>query len=188
MRKLFSIVAIATALICSLAFANRPSEAAHTKATLASVPTIEAGKLPGFDVGNMDTSVSACANFFQYANGGWIAKNQIPAAFSRWGRFEVLDEQNIAVLHGILDGLLAKKSLKAGSNEQKIADYYRSCMDEPGIEAPGRAAAFSPNLIALPAINDVAGLQAEIARFHAYRIPAVFGFGGSTGFQKLDKR
>ena len=53
MRKLFTIVAIATAVICSLAFANRSSEAAHTKATLASVPTIEAGKLPGFDVANL---------------------------------------------------------------------------------------------------------------------------------------
>src|SRR6185295_3555102 len=119
MRKLFAIVAIATAAICSLAFANRPSEAAHTKAPAASVPTIEAAKLPGFDVGNMDTSVSACTNFFQYANGGWTARNQIPPAFSRWGRFEVLDEQNIDVLHGILDGMLAKKSLQAGTNEQK---------------------------------------------------------------------
>jgi predicted metalloendopeptidase len=182
MRKLFSILAIATALICSLVFANRSSEAARTSAPLASVPTIEAAKLPGFDVGNMDTSVSACANFFQYANGGWTAKNQIPAAFSRWGRFEVLDEQNIGVLHGILDGLLAKKSLKAGSNEQKIADFYRSCMDEPGIEAQG-VQPIQAELDRIAAINDVAGLQAQIARFHAYRIPAVFGFGGAQDFK-----
>ncbi|MDQ1636882.1 MAG: putative endopeptidase [Pyrinomonadaceae bacterium] len=182
MRKLLTTFAIAAALVCSLAFANRSSEAAHLKTTSASVPTIEAGKLPGFDVGNMDTSVSACANFFQYANGGWIAKNQIPAAFSRWGRFEVLDEQNIAVLHGILDGLLAKKSLKAGTNEQKIADYYRSCMDEPGIEGQG-VTPLQPEFDRIAAINDVAGLQAEIARFHAYRIPAVFGFGGAQDFK-----
>jgi putative endopeptidase len=182
MRKLFSIIAIAAALICALAFANRSSKAAHSNATIRSVPTIEADKLPGFDVGNMDTSVSACANFFQYANGGWTAKNQIPASFSRWGRFEVLDEQNIAVLHGILDGLLAKKSLKAGGNEQKIADYYRSCMDEPGIEGQG-VQPIQPELDRIAAINDLAGLQAEIARFHAFRIPAVFGFGGAQDFK-----
>ncbi|HBB89057.1 MAG TPA: M13 family peptidase [Blastocatellia bacterium] len=182
MRRLFTIAAVATALICSLAVANRSSEAAHTKAMFRSVPTIEAGNLPGFDIGNMDTSVSACANFFQYANGGWTAKNQIPAAFSRWGRFEVLDEQNIGVLHGILDGLLAKKSLKTGTNEQKIADYYRSCMDEPGIEGQG-VQPIQPELDRIAAINDVAGLQAQIARFHAYRIPAVFGFGGAQDFK-----
>lgn len=182
MRKLFSIIAIAAALVCSLALANRSSEAAHTKTPLAFVPTIEAKNLPGFDVGNMDTSVSACANFFQYANGGWTAKNQIPPAFSRWGRFEVLDEQNIAVLHGILDGLLAKKSFKAGTNEQKIADFYRSCMDEPGIEGQG-AQPLQAELDRIAAINDVAGLQAEIARFHAYRIPAVFGFGAAQDFK-----
>jgi putative endopeptidase len=182
MRKLLTTIVIAAALTCSFAFANRSSEAPRAKETLASVPTIEGGNLPGFDVGNMDTSVSACANFFQYANGGWTAKNQIPAAFSRWGRFEVLDEQNIAVLHGILDGLLAKKSFKAGTNEQKIADYYRSCMDEPGIEGQG-VQPLQVELDRIAAINDVAALQAEIARFHAYRIPAVFGFGAAQDFK-----
>ena len=182
MRKLFTIIAVAAVLLSVFAVANRSSEAAHDSATPAPVPTIEAGNLPGFDVANMDTSVSACSNFFQYANGGWTAKNEIPAAFSRWGRFEVLDEQNIAVLHGILDGLLAKKSLKAGSNEQKVADYYRSCMDEPGIEAQG-IQPLQPELDRIAAINDVAALQAQIARFHAYRVPAVFGFGAGQDFK-----
>src|SRR6267143_4755009 len=107
MRKLLTITAVAVVSICLLAIGNRSGEAARPEATMASVPTIEAANLPGFDVTNMDTSVSACANFFQYANGGWIARNPVPAAFSRWGRFELLEEQNLAVLHGILDGLLA---------------------------------------------------------------------------------
>jgi putative endopeptidase len=182
MRRLLTLIAVAGAVTCSFTIGHRSGEAANTKATLPSVPTIEAANLPGFDVANMDTSVSACANFFQYANGGWTAKNPIPAAFSRWGRFEVLDEQNIAVLHGILDQLLAKKSFKAGSNEQKIADYYRSCMDEPGIEGQG-ITPLQPELDRIAAINDVASLQAEIARFHAYRIPAVFGFGAGQDFK-----
>ena len=182
MRKLLTIVAVPAVLACLLAIGNRSGEAAYPKATLASVPTIEAESLPGFDVANMDTSVSACSNFFQYANGGWTAKNPIPAAFSRWGRFEVLDERNIAVLHEILDGLLAKKSLRAGSNEQKIADYYRSCMDEPGIEGQG-VQPLQSELDRIAAINDAAGLQAQISRFHAYRIPAVFGFGAGQDFK-----
>lgn len=182
MRKLLTMIAVATVTVGALAVGNRPSEAARPKAGMASVPTVEAGNLPGFDVANMDTSVSACANFFQYANGGWTARNQIPAAFSRWGRFEVLDEQNIAVLHGILDGLVAKKSLRAGSNEQKIADYYRSCMDEPSIEAQG-VTPLQPEFDRIAAIKDVAGLQAQVARFHSYRVPVVFGFGAGQDFK-----
>jgi len=182
MRKLITFIAAATALVCLLTMGNRRSLAAHTEPDMASVPTIDATNLPGFDVANMDTSVSACENFFQYANGGWIAHNPIPPAFSRWGRFEVLDEQNIAVLHGILDSLIARKSLRAGSNEQKIADYYRSCMDEPGIEGQG-VTPLQPELDRIAAIHDQASLQAEIARFHSYRVPAVFGFSAAQDFK-----
>ncbi|HKP47011.1 MAG TPA: M13 family metallopeptidase [Pyrinomonadaceae bacterium] len=183
MRKLLTIIVAAVMILCVLAFGNRHSQAARVEATTPEVPTIVAGAtLPGFDVANMDTSVSACANFFQYANGGWTARNPVPAAFSRWGRFEVLDEQNIAVLHGILDSLIARKALRAGSNEQKIADYYRSCMDEPGIEKEG-ITPLQPELDRIAAINDQAALQAEIARFHSYRVPAVFGFGAGQDFK-----
>jgi putative endopeptidase len=182
MRKLITFFAALAALICLLTMGNRRSQAAHSEPDMASVPTIDATNLPGFNVANMDTSVSACENFFQYANGGWIAHNPIPPAFSRWGRFEVLDEQNIAVLHGILDSLIARKSLRAGSNEQKIADYYRSCMDEPGIEGQG-VTPLQPELDRIAAIHDQASLQAEIARFHSYRVPAVFGFSAAQDFK-----
>ena len=48
----------------------------------------KAETLPGFDVASIDRNASACQDFNQFANGGWIAKNTIPAAYSRWGRFE----------------------------------------------------------------------------------------------------
>src|SRR2546430_5464856 len=89
--------------------------------------------IAGFDFANLDRSVSACQDFNQFANGGWIAKNPIPGAFSVWGRFTQLDEQNILVLNQILEDLLKKKNLMG--NEQKVADYYSSCMDEQKIEA-----------------------------------------------------
>jgi putative endopeptidase len=77
----------------------------------------------GFDVSNLDRTANACQDFNQFANGCFIAKNQIPGAYSRWGRFEVLGEQNLDALHEILDGLLKKKNHTAGSNEQKVADF-----------------------------------------------------------------
>jgi putative endopeptidase len=138
--------------------------------------------LPGFDIANLDRSASACQDFNQFANGGWVAKNPIPPAYSVWGRFTQLDEQNIDVLRGILDSLAKRKDLKAGSNEQKIADYYQSCMDEPNIEAAG-AKPLDAEMTRIAQIKDLAGLEEEIARFHAHRIPVVFGFGAAQDFK-----
>ena len=136
----------------------------------------------GFDFSNLDRSAQACQDFNQFANGGWMAKNPIPGAYSVWGRFTQLDEQNIEVLHRILEGLL-KKKLRANSNEQKIADFYGACMDEQKIEAEG-IKPLEPELQRIEQITDAPGLQDEIARFHAHRIPAVFGFGAAQDFKE----
>src|SRR6185436_20435078 len=89
----------------------------------------------GFDFANLDRSASACADFNKFANGGWITKNPIPGAYSVWGRFTQLDEQNTNVLHDILDGL--SKGKPKDGNEQKIADFYGACMDEAKVEGDG---------------------------------------------------
>lgn len=136
----------------------------------------------GFDMGNLDRSANACQDFNQFANGGWKARNPVPPAYSRWGRFELLEERNMNALHDILDGLVNKKNLKAGSNEQKIADFYGSCMDEAKIESEGLTPLMD-ELKRIEAVSDMAGLQQEIARFHAHRIPAVFGFGAAQDFK-----
>src|SRR6266550_4068288 len=148
MRKLLTVFAILIAIVLAISsMGSRPgmasrklaarTQAPKTEDETMFLPTSDTGKLAGFDVANMDKTVSACSNFFQYANGGWIERNPVPPAFSRWGRFEVLDEGNLAVLRGILDSMVKKKGLRRGTNEQKIADFYGSCMDEAGAEAEG---------------------------------------------------
>ena len=57
----------------------------------------------GFDLASLDKNTQACTDFYQYANGGWLAANPIPAAYSSWGVAEVLQEKNRDVLHEILD-------------------------------------------------------------------------------------
>lgn len=135
----------------------------------------------GFDFSSIDQTAQACQDFNQFANGGWKAKNPVPAAYSRWGRFELLEEQNQDVLHKILDGLIAKKRL-TNSNEQKIADYYGSCMDEQKIEAEG-IKPIEAELQRIAQINDLISLEDEIARLHTRRVPAVFGFGSAQDFK-----
>src|SRR2546429_1076956 len=135
----------------------------------------------GFDFSNLDRNAQACQDFNQFASGGWMAKNPIPGAYSDWGRFTQLDDQNLEVLHQILDGLLKSKTPLKG-NEEKIAEFYGSCMDEPKIEAEG-ITPLEPELQRINQISDLLSLEDEIARFHAHRIPAVFGFGASQDFK-----
>jgi putative endopeptidase len=142
----------------------------------------KAETLPGFDLASIDRNASACQDFNQFANGGWMEKNVIPAAYSRWGRFELLGEQNNEQLHTILESLAAKKNLKPGSNEQKVADYYSSCMDESAVEGQG-AKPLEPELARIAAIKDLGGVEDEIARLHVHRIPALFGFGAAQDYK-----
>src|ERR1041385_4060140 len=88
------------------------------------------GQSDHFDVAGMDTSASACSDFYQYANGGWLKANPIPAAYPSWGVAEVLQEKNRDVSHEILESLAANTNAPKGSAEQKVGDYYASCMDE----------------------------------------------------------
>jgi len=181
-RRAFLFV-LCLSLIALSVTAGRQSRAAlagpEPMEALADKP--QKSVVAGFDFSSIDRGASACQDFNRFANGGWIDKNPVPAAYSRWGRFELLDEQNINVLHGILDGLIAKKKL-ANANERKIADFYGSCMDEQKIEAEG-IKPLEPELQRISQITDLLSLEDEIARLHAHRIPAVFGFGAGQDFK-----
>src|SRR6185295_9203368 len=87
-----------------------------------------------FDLANLDKNTSACTDFYQYANGGWLAANPIPAAYPSWGVANVLNEKNREVLHQILEDAAKNAQARKGSNEQKVGDYYATCMDEAKIE------------------------------------------------------
>ncbi len=187
LRRRVSLVVLSLSLLAlSLMTSGPPSRAAFNEAEPEPpglfVDSPQQAVTSGFDFNNLDKTVSACQDFNRFANGGWIAKNAIPAAYSRWGRFEVLGEQNLEVLHEILDGLVKKKSHPIGSNEEKVADFYASCMDEQKIESEGLKP-LGDELERINQIKDVLGLQDELARFHARRIPAIFGFGAAQDFK-----
>ena len=89
---------------------------------------------PALDVTSMDRSVDPCVDFFKYSCGGWIKSNPIPPDQSSWETYSKMQDENLGRLRGILEAAAAADS-KRGAAEQKIGDYYSSCMDEKAIEA-----------------------------------------------------
>src|ERR1039457_2554360 len=91
----------------------------------------------GVDVSIFDKTCKPCEDFYHYASGDWLAKNPVPAAYPSWGRFKELAERNRDLLRQILEGAAANAKAAPDSNEQKIGDFYASCMDEKQIDADG---------------------------------------------------
>ena len=82
----------------------------------------------GIDINNLDPTVRPADDFYQYANGGWMAKHPLPPAYSRYGSFEQLKEVNGERIKSILDGLQGS-SFAGGTTEQKLSDLYHLAMD-----------------------------------------------------------
>ena len=176
MRKFFALIAVLTAATLFLVADRRPSEAAGNSMDQKT-------EIHGFDVANLDKNAAACDNFFQFADGGWVAHNPVPPAFARWGTFEELAQKNQTVLRGILESAASDKNAKPGSLEQKIGDFYSSCMDEAKIEAAG-VKPLEPEFKRINAIKDLEGLQDEIARMHNTGVRGFFIFGAAQDFKK----
>ena len=82
----------------------------------------------GIKAENMDLTVKPGEDFYQYACGGWMKSHPLPAAYSRYGSFDKLAEDNNKRINDILTELSTKK-FAAGTLEQKIGDLYNLAMD-----------------------------------------------------------
>ncbi|HEX6895682.1 MAG TPA: M13 family metallopeptidase, partial [Bryobacteraceae bacterium] len=136
--------------------------------------TVAAQETPGFNVSNMDKTANPCVNFYQYACGTWMAKNPIPPDESRWGSSSQLAERNRTILRNILEKASVNDP-KRSADDQKIGDFYSSCMDEAGIDKQGLAPLKS-DLDRINAIASQAELPAELARLHALGVNVLFRF------------
>ena len=97
---------------------------------------IQAQLRSGINLADMDTKVRAADDFYEYACGGWMKANPLPAAFSRFGSFDRLAEDNNKRVNGILKELL-ENSYPQGSVEQKLSDLYKLAMDSARREKEG---------------------------------------------------
>ena len=135
----------------------------------------------GFSLGNLDTTCKPCDDFHEFAMGGWMKANPIPAQYPTWGTFTQLRDNNLAALRTILEAA-AKADAPAGSNEDKIGLFYASCMDTTAIEAAGLKPIAS-ELAAIAAINDRKSLDAAIAQLQREGASVVFRFSSGQNIK-----
>ena len=134
-----------------------------------------------FDLTAIDKSVDPCVDFYQFACGQWLKNNPIPPDQSSWGRFNELHERNQIVLRGILEKQSADNASRSPV-DQKIGDYYYSCMDEAAIEAKGTAP-LKPYMDSINAIQSKSDIPAVLAQLHKSGVDAFFGFGALSDFK-----
>ncbi len=90
----------------------------------------------GIDLANLNTSVAPGTDFYQFACGGWIASHPLPAEFSKYGSFTVLDENNTQQIQGLIQELAAEEH-EQGSIAQKVGDLYQIAMDSVRLNQEG---------------------------------------------------
>ena len=82
----------------------------------------------GIDLSNLDRTVNPATDFYEFACGGWMKSNPLPAAYSRFGSFDQLGENNDKRINSILDDLKSKSYAK-GTTECKLSDLYKLATD-----------------------------------------------------------
>ncbi len=94
----------------------------------ASTLGAQAQSKSGLDLTNLDKTVRPADEFYQFATGGWQKLNPLPAAYSRFGSFDLLQENVNKQINSILTDL-GKKTYKEGTTERKLSDFYKMAMD-----------------------------------------------------------
>jgi putative endopeptidase len=178
-----AITVVATAMAT---WAIGPDLVAQTQSAEAS----DAGKiyerLPGLDTQLIDKSADPCADFAKYACGNFSKLYPIPNDRSTFGPGAMLMEYNQRVLHTLLEKA-AQGGSDRTSNEQKIGDYYASCMDQDAIDHNGLAP-LQPELDRIAALKSKDELTPLLAHYQMIGVNAFLNYGEQQDFKDARKQ
>jgi putative endopeptidase len=129
----------------------------------------------GVELSSLDRKIDPCVDFYQFACGGWVAANPLPADRRSFGRFAEVQDRNFELLRRVLE----TPSPNGSADTRKAADFYAACMDEAAIERKGLAPV-AADLMMLDASRNPDDLPVVVAHLHEFGAPVLFRFGSQS--------
>ncbi|MDR3444839.1 MULTISPECIES: M13 family metallopeptidase [unclassified Dyella] len=167
--------------LLALALAAASVGAAYA-ATPASAPTTAK---PDVVADHIDTSVKPGDDFFEFANGAWLKSHPIPAEESQWGIGQVVQDELYTKLRKISEDAAADKNAKAGSDQQKVGDFWTTAMDQAQADKLG-ITPLNDELARIDAVHDVNSALDEAFALQLLNVGPFFDFQVSQDEKQSD--
>ncbi len=142
--------------------------------------------LPGLDKSLIDSTVDPCVDFAAYACGNFTKLHPIPPDKSGYSTGAVVFDYTQQVLHDMLDKAAVDSSSRT-PNEQKIGDFYATCMNEDAIHEAGLKPV-QPELDRIAALTDKKQLTELLAHYQMINVAALFSFGEQQDFKDAQRQ
>ncbi|TPH19255.1 M13 family metallopeptidase [Litorilituus lipolyticus] len=168
--------AILTSAICSslLLITGCNSQMTNNESNSA-ISTQKTALASGIEKANIDNSVRPQDNFYRYVNGGWMKNNEVPGDKTAIGSFYDLRDKADDDVKAIIEELAATDNLKMGSDEQKVADLFRSYMDSENRNALG-SKPIQPIFDAINNISNASELSEFFGKYQAVGVGSPLAF------------
>jgi endothelin-converting enzyme/putative endopeptidase len=176
MRNFLKMLAVATLLACTVFVQGQSGTPAKAESAKPDVR---------FSADMLDKDIDPCNDFYAYACSKWAAKNPVPADRPGWGRFDELQQRGEYIVRDILEKAAAGGASR-GVSEQKIGDYYASCMDESAVEKAG-AQPLQADFESIVKLKSKEDLPKEIVRLHREGNDVLFGFDSGSDFKNASQ-
>lgn len=133
------------------------------------------------DPAHRDPATAPGDDFYQHANGGWLAANPVPPQYGAWGAFHEVQLRNELLLHELLESAASTGDAQ-GSPQQMAGDFFASGMDVEQVEATG-IEPLRPWLDQVEAMRDVGDLLSIAAAIRPHGVSLLFGTSVAADFE-----
>ena len=120
---------------------------------------------PALDMNNLNRDLDPKKDFYQFANGKWLERTEIPADEGSWGGFSALRDENNELVLEVMDRAADNPAFQEGSDERKAINLFAVGMDSLRAESIG-VGAIASWIEKIDAIAGTEDLQKVLAELH----------------------